>query len=188
MGAQKRDFQARLEPAQAGPAQPDLFIPPDDQRVPYTALSHPDQRETPHLPATWDLAYAQTVCAQLVGIVKSRPVDKKLVIRIGQSDHLKAEAWEFLGAQFGVFVRPDRPEEVAGGFSCHATAYLRGTVLSEGYALCTADEPGHAGMTKHALYAKCQTRAVARALRHCLSWVTVLAGYSATPAEEMGPR
>jgi hypothetical protein len=48
-----------------------------------------------------------------------------------------------------------------------------------------SDERNWSHRDDYALRSMAQTRAVAKALRLCLGWIMSLAGYEATPAEEM---
>ena len=99
------------------------------------------------------------------------------------------EGWCTLAAQYGLVpgIEWSRPLQ-GGGFE--AKAELRR--MDTGVVVATADaECGTAGdgeWCERASYAQrsmAETRAVSKVCRVALSWVIVLAGYAATPAEEV---
>jgi hypothetical protein len=63
---------------------------------------------------------------------------------------------------------------------------LAGDLVGAAEAECRRDEPTWAKRADYALRSMAQTRATSRALRGPLGFIVVLAGYSATAAEEMG--
>lgn len=75
----------------------------------------------------------------------------------------------------------------ARGFEAKAVAYHIQTAqeISAAEAMCLTDEPNWSKKPMFQLRSMAQTRACAKALRNVLSWVVVLAGYKATPAEEV---
>ena len=106
----------------------------------------------------------------------------------GGKKHLMIEAWQTIAAWYGVTVGVDYcrsldPEGDAWEAKAVATTPT-GREISA-IALCTRDEPNWRGKPDFQLASMAQTRACGKALRICLGWVAVIAGYSATPAEEM---
>lgn len=78
-------------------------------------------------------------------------------------------------------VRPGR-----GGWEARAEARTRdGAVVGADVAVCTWDEPRWESRTSAEVLGMAQTRAKSRALRGPLGFIVALAGYVATPAEEM---
>lgn len=61
----------------------------------------------------------------------------------------------------------------------------RNEVISTADSMCLQDEPQWAKKPLFQLRSMAQTRASSRVLRQVFGWVVVLAGYKATPAEEM---
>jgi len=123
---------------------------------------------------------------ELTKIVSSR--EKKLVL--GGKQYLFFEDWQTIGKFYGVTAEVERTEEIREndeliGFVAHAVALHNGQVVSAADAECTRDEQKWAPKPRFQLRSMAQTRACAKALRNCLGWVAVLAGYEATPAEEM---
>jgi hypothetical protein len=74
------------------------------------------------------------------------------------------------------------------GWSFDAVAEVRtmdGRVIGRGEATCSREEPNWKDSTDSAVKGMAQTRACSRALRQALGFIVGLAGYSATPQEEM---
>ena len=123
---------------------------------------------------------------QLQKIVSSR--EKKLLL--GGKQYLFFEDWQTIGKFYGVTVKTVHTEELREGdeligFLAQAVAVANGIEVSGADAECTYDEDNWHGKPRYQLRSMAQTRACSKALRNCLGWVAVLAGYEATPAEEM---
>ena len=139
-------------------------------------------------PAQFDqnIEAAQHKARSLKNIVDSQG----LSVRIGNSEHLKVEAWLTIAAGYGFSPRiawsrplPD------GGYEAHAELVdSAGTVIGAGEAECGTEGDDN-WLNKPAFQQRsmAQTRATVRACRNKLAWVVILAGYSPTPAEEMEP-
>jgi hypothetical protein len=137
------------------------------------------------------------LCAKALG----RMVEQtKAFTIVGGRKHLHFTAWQTLGSMFRVTprVRETRYVDYGGvrGFECVAEAFHvpSGQVVSVAESQCLNDEAnwnvrpsknGEVVVPMFQLRSMAQTRACAKALRNVLSWVVVLAGYEATPAEEM---
>lgn len=114
-----------------------------------------------------------------------------LSVNIGGSKHLKFEAWQTLGrfdrttAAVG-WTKPihNRANDIIG-YEARAEVFQDGQMISAAEAQCTIDEANWKNKELWQLRSMAQTRACAKALRNVLYWIVVLAGYSATPAEEM---
>jgi hypothetical protein len=75
------------------------------------------------------------------------------------------------------------------GHSYEATVEARtldGRTIGSATAICSREEDTWKGRDDYALLSMAQTRASSRALASVLRFVVTLAGYAATPAEEMG--
>lgn len=145
------------------------------------------------------LQRAQARAQALMRVVRER----KLSVRLPGGEYLRFEAWQVLGAMYGVTpvvvqLTEERDESgVLVRASARAEARWRGTVvLSAAESECSREEVVISRRTgtqqkrwSHATDAQikgmAQTRACARALRQCLAWVACLAGYQPTPAEEL---
>jgi hypothetical protein len=140
---------------------------------------------------------------------------QKLYQDIGGSRHIEVPAWQFAGHFFGITARITYCEPYidditgAAGFKAKADALKNGVVVSSGEALCLnneanwSDRPEYEwknvagiGRTKvptgemikvpsFQLMSMAQTRAIGKVLSNVLRFVAVLAGFAATPAEEM---
>lgn len=151
------------------------------------------------------LAEAMTAAKALKEVIslKSKPV------MFNGEQYLEFEDWQTVGKFYGVTAKIVSTEFVdfggAKGFSARAEAILitNGMAISGAEAMCLNDEDKWTSRTKYEwkngvktkvgevpvplfqLRSMAQTRACAKCLRNVLAWVVVLAGYKATPAEEM---
>lgn len=131
------------------------------------------------------IATAQLAAKQLTNIVSQRP--KKLVVNGKQ--YLFFEDWQTLGKFYGTMARVTSTEEIVKGgkvigYLAKAAAVCNGYEVSSAEAECTINEVNWKNKPMFQLRSMSQTRACAKALRNCLGWVAVLAGYEAMPAEE----
>lgn len=137
------------------------------------------------------LEEAHKAASALTKVIESKP--KKVVLN-GKT-YLQFEDWQTLGRFYGVtaivldtkYVEFGADDEKTRGFESRAQALLVGTnqVISAAEAMCLDDEQNWRSKPLFQLKSMAQTRACAKALRNVLAWVVVLAGYQATPAEEM---
>jgi len=112
---------------------------------------------------------------------------------LGGKTYLGFEDWQTLGRFFGVVARvvSTKPFQSAdgsiNGWECKAEAILveKNMVISTAESMCCDDEKTWRGRPQFMVRSMAQTRACAKALRNCLSWVVVMAGYAPTPSEEM---
>lgn len=130
--------------------------------------------------------------------------EKELAVRISGREHVRVEGWTLLGSMLGVFpicewTRTIERDGKPYGFLARVEARtITGAVVGAAEAECTRDEAqwgfnpkSHDGdpltpRDDFALRSMAQTRATSKALRIPLGFVMSLAGYEATPAEEMG--
>jgi hypothetical protein len=137
------------------------------------------------------LAEATKAAKALHDVIENKP--NKCVIR-GKT-YLQFEDWQTLGRFYGVTAKASSTKYVefgegydqVRGFEATADALLVSTnqVISSAEAMCLDDEDKWQESPFFQLRSMAQTRACAKALRNVLAWVVVLAGYNATPAEEM---
>ena len=113
-------------------------------------------------------------------------------VRIGSNEYVKVEGWSMCGAMLGVFPRPLSVDEIRNpdgdlvGFRATVELVTRdGGVCGGAVALCTKDEPRWAQAEWNHIASMAQTRATAKAYRQTLGFIMPMAGYAATPAEEM---
>jgi hypothetical protein len=151
------------------------------------------------------VARAAVVATALADLVHKQ----NLVVRIGQSEHVRVEGWTLLGSMLGVFpivtwTRPilkehdTPPTPTTEGWEARVEARTRnGEIVGAAEAECMRSEDawGWTPTNKYgkplpprddyALRSMAQTRAVSKALRLPLGFVMQLAGFNPTPAEEM---
>ena len=145
-------------------APPSLAISPDQFR---------DELET-----------AKTKAAILAEIVE----DQGLFTIIQGKKHLHVEAWKTIGKGYGYSPQIEwtRPIESGGWEARCIFTDLAGEQVGSGEAECgTYGDGPWVDRASYAQRSMAQTRAISRAGRNCLDWVVVLAGFSATPFEEM---
>lgn len=118
----------------------------------------------------------------LAGVI----TDKHLYADISGRRHVTVEGWTLLGTMLGVFPVCTWTRLIENGWEARVEARtLNGQVVGASEAQCTHDEKTWATRDEFALRSMAQTRATSKALRLPLGFVMVLAGYEATPAEEM---
>lgn len=112
--------------------------------------------------------------------------DKKLTTAISGRDHVRVEGWTLLGTMLGVFPVCVWTKKLEDGWEARVEARtLRGDVVGAAEAQCLRAETNWKGRDDFALRSMAQTRATSKALRQPLGFVMTLAGFEATPAEEM---
>lgn len=116
---------------------------------------------------------------------------QKLIVKIGQSEHVRVEGWTLLGSMLGVFpvvewTRPVTVNDEILGWEARVEARTRtGQVVGAAESECLRSERTWSNRDEYALRSMAQTRAVSKALRLPLGFVMQLAGFNPTPAEEM---
>ena len=111
---------------------------------------------------------------------------KKLYANINGRKHVLFEGWTTLGALVGVFPVTAWTRPVEQGWEARVEARtLSGAIVGAAEAQCLRTEKIWANRDDYALRSMAQTRAGGKALRMPLGFIMSLAGYEATPAEEM---
>lgn len=133
------------------------------------------------------LAEATNAAKALQSVVSQR---KGAVVFNGKQ-YLTFEDFQTLGRFYGVTAKIVSTEYVeigeAKGFIARAEAIntQTGQIVSAAESMCLNDERTWAQKPMFQLRSMAQTRSSAKALRNCLAWVAVLAGYEPSVAEEM---
>jgi len=114
-------------------------------------------------------------------------IDKqRLSVSIGGRKHVLVEGWTLLGTMLGVFPVCVWTRKLDNGWEARVEARTRdGAVVGAAEAECLRSERSWASRDDYALRSMAQTRATSKALRQPLGFVMTMAGFSATPAEEM---
>jgi hypothetical protein len=122
----------------------------------------------------------------LIAIIEQR----RLYRTIGKKRHVYVEGWMTLGALNGLqaYTEIVAWDEESG--TARATVSARrvadGQPVARATGLCSRAEERWRTRDRYAIESMAQTRATSKVFRQALAWVMVLAGYEATPAEEMG--
>ena len=111
-------------------------------------------------------------------------------VSIQDHDYLQFEAWQTVAKFYGCSVKTVETSHVeyggVEGFESKSVVIdSTGREIGGAEGLCMADEQNWKGKPLYAIKSMAQTRSGAKALRQVFSWVVVLAGYKATPVEEM---
>jgi hypothetical protein len=118
----------------------------------------------------------------LVEVVRA----KKLIKRIGNSDHVLVDAWTLLGSMLGVFPVVVWTRKLEDGWEARVEARtLNGQTVGAAEAECLRSEKNWNSRDDYALRSMAQTRATSKAMRGPLGFIVQLAGFNPTPAEEM---
>lgn len=114
---------------------------------------------------------------------------QKLYTDIKGRKFVRVEGWTTLGAMLNIFPSVQWTRRIEGhGITWEARVIIQtldGKEISSAEAMCGSNEQTWAGRGEYAIRSMAQTRAVSKALRLPLAWIMTLAGYEATPAEEM---
>lgn len=134
---------------------------------------------------------ATEVANRLKDIVEKAKLYNMIPSKQGPRKYVRAEGWTAMIAMLGVFPssvychRLDRTKDEIAYEAKIILKHLSGHQLGAGEAICSSNEKNWAGRDEYAIKSMAQTRAVGKACRLSFSWIMALAGYEATPAEEM---
>lgn len=131
---------------------------------------------------------ATDVADALADVIKRKALYKN----ISGKSHILVEGWTLLGSMMGVFPvcvwtrRIEASEHTPAGWEARVEARtLSGAVVGAAEASCLRSENNWKNRDDFALRSMAQTRATSKALRLPLGFIVVLAGYEATPADEL---
>lgn len=133
------------------------------------------------------IARASATATALAGVIKKQ----KLATVISGREHVRVEGWTLLGSMLGVFpvvvwTKPVERDGAQIGWEARVEARTRdGAVVGAAEAECLATEKTWGGRDDYARKSMAQTRATSKAMRGPLGFVMTLAGFDATPMEEM---
>lgn len=133
------------------------------------------------------LQEAKQAADALINVIQSSP---DLAKKIDGHEYMKFEAWQTIGKFYGATVKVAETKyleygEVKGFEAKAVVLNSQGMEISGAEAMCLNDERNWKTKPLFQLRSMAQTRASSKALRNVFAWVVVLAGYKATPAEEM---
>lgn len=135
------------------------------------------------------LEFASKAAKALMTVVKQ----KKNPVMIQGKQYLEYGDWQVLARFYGSTVEiewthpiyKEEGSQVVIGYEARALVKRQGEMISSAEGMCMRDEKRWAKADEYAVRSMAQTRTAAKALRNAFGWVAELAGYSATPAEEM---
>lgn len=140
------------------------------------------------LPPEQQVEKAAEMAKVLQRVVRQGDLAKKFG---GQKEHLQYEAWQTIGQFFNCtpiteWTKPIKEaDKIIGWESRVKIVNIDGREIAAAESMCMKDEPNWRNKPQYAIRSMSQTRAGGKAFRSVFAWVAVLAGYSATPAEEM---
>lgn len=111
---------------------------------------------------------------------------KNLYQPIQGKNHVLVDGWTLLGSMVGVFPVCIWTRELENGWEARVEAHtLAGAVVGAAESECRRSENRWKSADSYAIRSMAQTRATSKALRQPLGFIVKLAGYEATPLEEM---
>lgn len=118
-------------------------------------------------------------------------VDNKLYTPVKGKNFVNVEGWQIAGAFVGITPIVTNVENLSEG-DCYKyraevklVQYGSDTPIGYGVAICTNKEANKRNFDEYAVCSMAQTRAISKAYRLAIGYLMKLAGYEATPAEEM---
>jgi hypothetical protein len=126
---------------------------------------------------------------RLVNVMASRCTGPGYLVNIKGKQYPKIEWWTSVSSSLGLFPSTvfakslDREDEIA--YEARVEVRRNGQVISSGEAMCSSKEARWANADEYAIKSMAITRASGKAYRIPLSFLAVMAGLEATPAEEM---
>lgn len=129
------------------------------------------------------VAFAQTL--------KQVIVEQRLYTNIQGKNYALVEAWQFAGGALKALPVVTELTDLSDDkqIKYRAVVEIRrldnANVIASGFAICTNKEKGKQYFDEYAIASMAQTRAIGKAYRTAFGWLMKLAGYEATPAEEM---
>lgn len=117
---------------------------------------------------------------------------RKLFANISGRRHVTVEGWQTLGALNGlqaftesVTVAKDEDGNLTATALVSARRVTDGIAIAQAEGFCSTKEAKWKSRDEYAVRSMAQTRATSKVFRQALAWVMTLAGYEATPAEEV---
>ncbi len=128
---------------------------------------------------------------EMAKVLKQHIITHKLYTNIVGKNYAHVEGWQFAGGLMGIVPRVSAVENLSQGQETKWKADVElvniktGEVVSRGFAICSNKESKKKSFDEYAVLSMAQTRAIGKAYRNIAGWVMKLAGYEATPSEEM---
>ena len=156
------------------PAVAEVLLPTEPAPAPVTLFGSDQPHDV--------IKRAAAVATELAKVIEAQDMFSTITGR----RHVRVEGWTLLGSMLGVFPVLEWSRRVEGGWEARCEARtLGGQVVGAAEAECLRSERNWSDRDDFALRSMAQTRAVSKALRLPLGFVVTMAGYEATPLEEM---
>lgn len=140
------------------------------------------------LSKTYSLEKPAEVIA-MAEVLKKHVIQQRLFAEIKGKNYVMVEGWMLAGFLTGMNVLVEEPKNLSTPqetkWSVTAKIYSGDKLVGIGYALCSSKEAQKKGFDEYAILSMAQTRAIGKAYRNKIGWIMKLAGYEATPSEEM---
>lgn len=136
---------------------------------------------------SYDIAKPEQI-SKMANVVKAYVVKNNLYVRIVDKNYVLVEGWQFAGGLMGLFPKVVKVEDLGNNkwlAQVDIVSQRDGSVASSGFAICSKEENKKKSFDEYAILSMAQTRAIGKAYRNLIGWVMKLAGYEATPAEEI---
>lgn len=124
-------------------------------------------------------------------VLKTHIVNQNLYTPIANKSYAHVEGWQFAGGLMGLYPKVAKVENLSTDKEKKWKADVElieiksGKVVGFGSAICSNAENKKKTFDEYAILSMAQTRAIGKAYRNLIGWVMKLAGYEATPSEEM---
>jgi len=129
---------------------------------------------------------AASIATSLANIINQ----KKLFTVIQDNKYVHVEGWGIMMAMNRVFpcviksIKLDREDETAYESEVELLSH-ENRIIGRASAICSSKEPSKRGQPEYVIKSMAQTRATSKAARLSFGWIMKLAGYEATPSNEM---
>jgi len=117
--------------------------------------------------------------------------ENKLSTQVQGKEFVNVEGWQYAGSRLGIVPIVEHVINVSSDqeikYQAKVTLFdMRSQhTVGAGFAICSNKESGKKFYQEFAIASMAQTRAIGKAYRNILAWITRAAGYEPTPAEEM---
>lgn len=125
---------------------------------------------------------------QMANVLAKHIKDNKLSVNIQGHDYVQVSGWQFAGGLLGLFPQITEVKELGPMrwmAKSEITQAKTGKIVSIGYAICSKEEMKKKSFDEYAILSMAQTRAIGKSFRNYIGWIIQMAGYEATPAEEI---
>lgn len=129
--------------------------------------------------------------ANMAVVLKKHVITQGLFTNIAGKNYAHVEGWQFAGGLMGMFPKVKSVTNLSAGTEKKWMAEVEiirlkdNAVVGFGVAICSSLESKKKSFDEYAILSMAQTRAIGKAYRNLIGFVMKMAGYEATPKEEM---